>query len=477
MRLHLSWPLIVVTLQKFTLSFLCWLIALWLLIYAHHTPVVSEQSWLIQLLATMFVFTPLIVSSERAGVMKWSVRIRLLGSVITIILACVYGFFWLPGNLDGINEDRYIIQIGVHVILTWSSLLWIVPAMMKWNAKDTWAHAYKLVLETIVTGVFCWVLFGGLAAALWAINYLFNLTIPSQRYADLATVIFLGFGVLYWLSHLSVTPLVYTYTQESFPKLLRVFAEYLLWFLLVVYALILVAYTFKIVVSGIWPDGMVASLIFGFVGMWIIYSAILLPYHYDRPTWRVISRTLGVLFIWCAILLVAALQLRVAEYGWTVKRTYIVLIAVWIVAVAISLLFARPSLKSWILSGTIVALLGMYGPVNVFTVAKNDQLARLTSELSSLGISKPGDRASSIESTSTTQNISSRVDYLLRYHGTWALVEFVLTEAMVPRLDQASDPYGAPYGFQNAWMIGSAVMSGWWLNYEPDAMTDVSLSM
>ncbi|MBP7848185.1 hypothetical protein KA013_03145 [Patescibacteria group bacterium] len=57
-------------------------------------------------------------------------------------------------------------QIAVHAILTRISLLWVVPALMKRLAKDTRAHVYKLIMETIVTGIFCGALFGGLAAAL-----------------------------------------------------------------------------------------------------------------------------------------------------------------------------------------------------------------------------------------------------------------------------------------------------------------------
>ncbi|MBP7848183.1 DUF4153 domain-containing protein [Patescibacteria group bacterium] len=91
----------------------------------------------------------------------------------------------------------------------------------------------------------------------------------------------------------------------------------------------------------------------------------------------------------CAILLVAALHLRVMEYGWTVKRTFVVLIGVWMVILAISLLLVKPSFKRWFISASLLALIGLYGPVNVFNVAKNDQLARLTGELAGLGITQP----------------------------------------------------------------------------------------
>lgn len=80
-------------------------------------------------------------------------------------------------------------------------------------------------------------------------------------------MIFLGFGTLFWLSHLAGTPTVYTFTTENFPKVLRIFAEFILGFLLIIYAAILLAYTGKILISGVWPNGMIASLIFGFVGM------------------------------------------------------------------------------------------------------------------------------------------------------------------------------------------------------------------
>ncbi|MBP7848184.1 DUF4153 domain-containing protein [Patescibacteria group bacterium] len=98
-------------------------------------------------------------------------------------------------------------------------------------------------------------------------DYLFGITIPSERYSDLAAVIFLGFGTLFWLSHLAGTPTVYTFTTENFPKVLRIFAEFILGFLLIIYAAIILAYTGKILISGVWPNGMIASLIFGFIGM------------------------------------------------------------------------------------------------------------------------------------------------------------------------------------------------------------------
>ncbi len=471
MRLHISWPVVISTLQKFTLSFLCWVAALVLIVYMNHHMDADQQQCITKALLTLLVFSPLIVSAEWAWVMQGNAKVRLLGSAATIVVALMYAFLWMPGNLDWINEGRYATQIVTHALLTRASLVWIVPALMKWAVKDTRAHTFKIIWDTIITGIFCWALFGGLAAAMWAVDYLFNITIDGKRYGDLASVIFLWFGSLFWLSHLSIVPTIYNYTKENFPKVLRIFAEYILWFLLVIYACILLAYTFKIVVSGVWPNGMVASLIFGFVAMWMVYSAILLPRTIDSPSGHLRSRLLGAAFIGCAILLVAALHLRVAEYGWTVRRTMIVLIALWMLVLAITLLLVKPSLKWWIISGTVIALVGMYGPINVFNFAMNDQLSRLTRELDSIGITKPWDKAKTMESTQTTQSISSHVNYLLRFHGTWALAQFVWADVMAPQLDEANHPWEGKYATQEEWSLWTAIMNSRWIPYEPNMIS------
>lgn len=467
MQLRVSWTKVRSALENFTLSFLCGLTVLVLSVWGNHHHLFAEHERFSKILITIGVFVPLMVSSEWLWIMKWNTKLRVTWSVLTLILAAIYYVFRLPDMQHVINEEWYAIQIAIHALITRWSLLRIVPAYMKRDAKNTRAHAYKFILDIITTGIFCGVLFGGLAAALGAVDFLFGINVASERYGDLAIIIFSGFGTLFALSHLSVTPTVYTYTQETFPKVLRVFAEYILGFLLLIYAGILFAYSFKIVASGQWPHGVVAWLIFGFVGMWMVYSAILLPRTIDSLNMRLRSRVLWLCFAAFAVLLRAALQQRVMDYGRTVQRCLIVLIAIRIVLLAVSLLLARPSLKRRIISWSVLAIVGIYGPVNVFSVAENDQTARLDKALNDMRTNSTAP-ADSLPHNELENQISNIVLYLLTYHGKASLSDFTDPETLYwsgTYIDSANNV--VPTNPNDAYSVAERVVISWWLRYEP----------
>lgn len=152
----------------------------------------------------------------------------------------------------------------------------------------------------------------------------------------------------------------------------------------------------------------------------MVYSAILLPRTMESPRLRIHSRILGLCFVGFSVLLRAALQQRVMEYGRTVERVLIILIAVRILLLACSLLLAKPSLKRRIISGTGLAILAIHAPVNIFSIAQDNQTQILQDYLAKIPDSTTPEAKKETES-----KISNIVDYLLRYHGSQALAPLV----------------------------------------------------
>jgi hypothetical protein len=120
------------------------------------------------------------------------------------------------------------------------------------------------------------VLFAGLAIALAALDNLFGVSVPPKRYGDLLVLLAGLFGPWFFLAGIP-QDLDNLDRIEEYPKGLKVFAQYILLSLVIVYLLILYAYLLKILIQWNWPQGWVSSLILGFSATSILSLILMHP--------------------------------------------------------------------------------------------------------------------------------------------------------------------------------------------------------
>jgi hypothetical protein len=178
----------------------------------------------------------------------------------------------------------------------------------------------------------------------------------------------------------------------------------------------------KIILTMVWPRGIVSYLIIGFSALGILALLLVWPLRDDAHyAWiRTYTKRFFIAIFPLIILLSMAIGRRVIEYGVTENRYFLIILALWLLVVAVYFLVShRKHIKFIPLSLFFAALISGYGPWNAFSVSEDSQHARLMNLLTKNKILKDGKVAKidfSIPADDQVE-ISSIVSYMIEVHG------------------------------------------------------------
>lgn len=353
---------------------------------------------------------------------RWS-RGRSLGfQGVGILLLALYAWS-LPGQLATAPEIHLIrlllLMAGMHLFV----------AAAPWTARNEvngfWQYNKTLFLRLLTAFLFTVVLFAGLAIALAAIENLFELNVPGERYLQLWILLLGLFQTWFFLAGIP-EDLDALNAVEEYPKGLKIFAQYVLLPLVAVYFVILAAYSGKIILAWSWPYGWVSRLILGFAVTGIF--AILL-FHPIRERagneWmRRAARWFAAALLPLLVMYFLAVMRRLSDYGLTENRYLAILIGVWLAAIALYVLFTGgANIKIIPLSLCVLAFVISVGPWGVFAVSEHSQVARLERLLVSHDVLVDGHikKAADKLPSGDAGEISAVLRYLREVHGYAAI--------------------------------------------------------
>ena len=168
--------------------------------------------------------------------------------------------------------------------------------------------------------------------------------------------------------------------DTSYPRVLKVFAQYILTPLVFIYLLLLLAYMVKIVIGGEWPSGWIGWLVTSVAIAGLLGFLLVHPLRDDpSEAWiRTYTRWLFVGLIPAAIVLLVAFWKRVLPYGLTEMRLLGVLLGLWLLAIAVSYTLRQDAgIKRIPVTLAALLLLTLYGPLSVTSISVASQGRRL----------------------------------------------------------------------------------------------------
>jgi len=166
---------------------------------------------------------------------KWgngrAIGLQIIGIVLLVGYACS-----VPsdlGNAPAIHILRMLlIAVALHLFVAFA------PFTGSGEINGFWHYNKLLLLRLITTAVYTVVLYAGLALALAALDNLFGMSVPGKRYAELWIIIL---GLFNTWSFLAGIPENLSPLEEStdYPKGIKIFAQYILFPLVIIYLVIL----------------------------------------------------------------------------------------------------------------------------------------------------------------------------------------------------------------------------------------------
>src|SRR3954451_4371933 len=284
-------------------------------------------------------------------------------------------FFWTwPGPEQKHEVIRYLqLSAGLHLLVA------ILPFAGQRESNAFWQYNRHLFLGFLRAVVFSKVLFLGLAVALLALNKLFGVKVPGELYARMYFVIVFVINTAIFLAAVP-SRLTELASDTSYPRVLKVFSQYILTPLVFIYLVILLAYLVKIVFGGEWPSGWIGWLVTRVAVAGLLGFMLVHPLR-DNPEegWiRTYTRWLFVGLIPAAVVLLVAFWKRMLPYGMTELRLLGVLLGIWLLAIAVSYTVnSEAGIRRIPLTLALLLLVTLYGPLSVTRYSVASQGRRL----------------------------------------------------------------------------------------------------
>jgi hypothetical protein len=368
---------------RFPLSLLCAMggsiLAMYLVDSKLSTP-------LFHLMLTLALGIPLFICLDTLAERKRFSRIQtwLSRGLGLAILAAIFLSF--PAReYEEINRAPYIRYTVFS--LTFHLVVAFIPYLRPGQISTFWTYN-KNLFTRLVTGLFySLVISVGVSLAVAAVVGLFGLDFYDAVYADILIFSFGVFNTWYFLAGIpqdfgEVTG------ADHYPRGLKIFTQFILVPLLLVYLAILYAYGAKIILTWDWPKGLVAYLISVISVLGIFTHLLLLPYQDGKENgWiHTFYKAFYYLLIPLIALLFLAIGIRVGEYGLTLNRYLVLLMGVWLTFISGYFILGWRNIKMVPISLAIILALASLGPWGMFAWSERSQLSRLEEILVDSGI-------------------------------------------------------------------------------------------
>ncbi len=348
----------------------------------------------------------------------------LLWQTLGVILLAIY-FFTLPENISRAPDQHFyrffILLLAAHLLVAFA------PYLQKNQLDGFWHFNKSLFLRFLVAVLFSGVLYIGLSVALLSIEQLFGVDIPGKRYGQLFLFIAWIFNTYFFLSGIP-DDFNRLDKETAYPKGLKIFSQYVLIPIVLIYLVILYAYQIKILFEWNLPKGWTANLVLGFSIVGIFAYLLIYPIR-SQPgnKWlHFFSRWYFAALIPPVIMLHLAIWRRIFDYGITVNRYVVLALAIWLTGIVLYFVVIRErNIKLIPISLFLIAMIAALGPASAFSLSEKSQVRRLRGYLERNHLLVDGQihPASSPLSVPLAERgeISSIIRYLNDIHGLEAI--------------------------------------------------------
>ena len=358
----------------------------------------------------IFVYSGLILAGYVAVTVKLCAESRKGTDSIAIIigLALAAIAFCLCYFSKALNFN-FVMAIGAVILGLGNAAAW----RMGRQDRNVWNFTQKLWTGALFAAVGCVIFTLGMVVISEAVRALFGVNLDKLTVETILPVGLAFLAPVYWLGTLPRFGEAEDVTELSFEaRALSFLGTWMLAPLVIIYALIVLAYGAKVLVQWDLPKGEIATLVSPFIGVGMLVWLMLEPkvlkesgfVRFYRAAWHWIMLP-------AAVLLGVGVFARVHDYGFTPIRVFLVLVVIW--AAVQSLWFIlMPKVKRDIRIPTVLAAgLLIFGAFGAGFISSESQLRR-------------GKIAKAKFESLTPEDIKDNNDVAQRYRGS---IEYFIT--------------------------------------------------
>ena len=365
------------------------------------------------------LFLALAVWAERRG---WHGRRRIAVGVGGALVLLLFFLLW-PGWSQSVAWTRFWqLSIAFHLLVAF------LPYAGRDEPNGFWQYNRALLLQAVTAALFSLVLWTGLAIAMRAVEVLFGIDVPGERYGQAMVVLFFLFNTWFFLGGVP-RDFAALERSEDYPAEVKVFTQYVLLPIVTVYIAILTAYMVKVIVTWEWPSGWIGWLVSGVASAGILALLLVYPVR-EREENRWVgsyARWFWIALLPAVVMLWLAIWQRVGQYGVTERRYFLTILSIWLAGIAVYYTL-RGSQKIILIPASlcVLALATFAGPWSPYATSRRSQTHRLEEVLTRNGMLEEGTirQASTAVEFLDRREINAILRYLLETHGTGSIADW-----------------------------------------------------
>ncbi len=332
-----------------------------------------------------------------------------IGSRLLSAVFLLSYYFILLNELDMVSISRY-----TAVTLALYLLFLVIPYFYKRNNFEI--YVVKLFSRLSITLIYAVVLYSGLAITLFTINKLLNIPVTSELYVSTWLIVIGIFAPIFLLAGIPRQNEIIDI--KEYPKLFEILLLYIVMPLITVYTSILYIYFVKILITRLWPEGLVAHLVLWYASISIIVLFFISPLR--KNNW-VSSFILWLprALIPLLLMMFVAIGIRINNYGVTENRYFVVILGLWSIGIVLYYIFKR-NRKNIILplSLAILTILSVFGPWSSYSVSIQSQNKRFEEIVRKYDIIEDNTIVNNTEKLATDdrEELNAILRYSYQYH-------------------------------------------------------------
>jgi len=381
-------------------------------------------------------FCAAVVAQKR----KWSAKTTwLLHLYATLVLVALY--FTLPDANLTQNTSLPYIRFGIYNI-TIHLLVSFIPFLASRQLNGFWNYNKILFIRFWTAVLYSGFLYLGLTLALVSLKLLFDVDIHDKLFFELYILIIGFFNTWFFVAGIPKDFDALDAITE-YPKGLKIFSQYVLLPLLILYLFILYGYGGKIVLLWDWPKGIVSYLIACVSVLGILTFLLIHPYGSlsDNAWIKKASKSYYIILFPLIVILFIAVSMRIDEYGITINRYIILLLGIWLTIVCLYFTVGKTNIKFIPTSLAAILIIMSFGPWSMFSISEKSQVNRLKNILEQVKI---------IEDQRIKQEVPWVKDSLPDFHSPLENThETILTDSLHNEVKSILDYLDDHHGFSS----------------------------
>lgn len=365
--------------------------------------------------------------------------------VVAWLVQAVIHAAWLGVSIYLARLDRFSLPQTIAVSATVAAIGFAVFLICFYRRKHElpfWNFSIRTVTAVFMSAAIGGALTFGLLLLVESLNMLFDIYIRDAVYGDIWTLCMVLLAPLLFMSLIPTGRMKYLTEAPEFSRFAKGVVQYVFLPLLGLYILTLYAYAAKILLEWTLPVGGVSYLVSGSMLLMVLLIYITYPIQHQEGNklFKNVTRWLPVALFPLLALMTVAIGRRLADYGITVSRLYLLVFNLWCYGVCLWLILTRNK-RIWLIPASFAVILFLIsvGPQSIANVTQRQLKKEARTAFMATGIKQlplTGDQyekwLNSVDGK-VAASIDSKLHYLYHDFGYRAIDDLVSKNVITGR--------------------------------------------